>query len=730
MSVIDFGLFFDSHFGTASNSGSEWFEESEVDLTAAMVAFNAAVVDVIINGGDYANVAPTDYGPNGNKNMQDGQTVLYDHGTYTDITSAPRFTCIGNHDFDHTANTKADFMTALNLIASPDANSELSEANGDKTYGYYDIGNLRVFVLDSAFNSVGGESSSIPSYVSSTELAWLEDHLTIADAAGKWSVIFMHVPPVAKDCSGTHFEINAYLENALEFMAVLNGHRVACVSGGHRHGLYHSLADDTCVDINGKRILFKRMGPLIQSASSENAGYSILSVDDVTGEWFYSVTGNDAYEQGAREIRWTGAVDDDPTQVGNWDYRNSAGAWVTVDTLDTDLSILFDDDYIEGGGATFIEGIEFRAWQGGVTQIEVMNNWTLPIGAKASSNIGFATERIGLIKIAGAFAGNVKESVDITWFNARQGYGEVLVNGIAGNGGKYIHISNNNGEGNANYAWTSVTVELPDDDYKVSFEDSDDDPMSMRNLDLRGGRVLFIDVHGRTTDPSLGGATISKGRLSFVRSALDVAMDTGPIILAGGSVDIVGTNAANGVYIESITHVNTSLQSGIVKVGYITGAVNLTYGAYQPNGTVRTAAGTSLVEAADSGYYFAADAALIAGDTIVVKDGSTFVTAGIYQPESVVTNIDVTAGVIDQVALVDTTTENTDMVGTDDAATEDKQDIITNLIERDEVFDPAAGTVTYLEKGTESEIGKKDLKDPDGNAVNSTEDIIVESREA
>jgi hypothetical protein len=57
-------------------------------------------------------------------------------------------------------------------------------------------------------------------------------------------------------------------------------------------------------------------------------------------------------------------------------------------------------------------------------------------------------------------------------------------------------------------------------------------------------------------------------------------------------------------------------------------------------------------------------------------------------------------------------------------------DEILNLAERDEVFAPVAGTVTYFEKGTANQIGKKDLKDPDGNAVNSTEDIIAESREA
>jgi hypothetical protein len=63
-------------------------------------------------------------------------------------------------------------------------------------------------------------------------------------------------------------------------------------------------------------------------------------------------------------------------------------------------------------------------------------------------------------------------------------------------------------------------------------------------------------------------------------------------------------------------------------------------------------------------------------------------------------------------------------------ATEAKQNEILDYIEKDEVFDPPNGTVTYYKKGTVTpEIGKKNLKDPAGDAVDSTEDIIAESRE-
>ena len=88
------------------------------------------------------------------------------------------------------------------------------------------------------------------------------------------------------------------------------------------------------------------------------------------------------------------------------------------------------------------------------------------------------------------------------------------------------------------------------------------------------------------------------------------------------------------------------------------------------------------------------------------------------------------------VTLVDTVTTSTDMRGTDNAATEAKQDIIDTNIDTlidnqfpDEVFVPASGTIRLNKKGTVTQLSIKDLKDPDGNAVDSTEDIIAEATE-
>ena len=69
-----------------------------------------------------------------------------------------------------------------------------------------------------------------------------------------------------------------------------------------------------------------------------------------------------------------------------------------------------------------------------------------------------------------------------------------------------------------------------------------------------------------------------------------------------------------------------------ITFGFATGKT-LTYGAYQPDGTVRTAAATALTEVAGTGYYKATDADITAGDIVIVREGTTEVGWGEYRPE-------------------------------------------------------------------------------------------------
>ena len=65
--------------------------------------------------------------------------------------------------------------------------------------------------------------------------------------------------------------------------------------------------------------------------------------------------------------------------------------------------------------------------------------------------------------------------------------------------------------------------------------------------------------------------------------------------------------------------------------GYRSGAT-LTYGVYRPDGIARTAAGTSATEVAGTGYYYAHNASIQKGDTIIVKEGTSVVLSANYAP--------------------------------------------------------------------------------------------------
>ena len=65
---------------------------------------------------------------------------------------------------------------------------------------------------------------------------------------------------------------------------------------------------------------------------------------------------------------------------------------------------------------------------------------------------------------------------------------------------------------------------------------------------------------------------------------------------------------------------------------------SLDYGVYQPAGTVRTAAGTSLPEISSTGYYTATDGNIQTGDIVVVTDGTNIVGHGEYNPAGILSS--------------------------------------------------------------------------------------------
>jgi hypothetical protein len=98
-----------------------------------------------------------------------------------------------------------------------------------------------------------------------------------------------------------------------------------------------------------------------------------------------------------------------------------------------------------------------------------------------------------------------------------------------------------------------------------------------------------------------------------------------------------------------------------IEFGYTTGKT-LKYGAYQKGGATRTAAGTALTEQAGTGYYYASDAAVVAGDSVIVTEGAAIVGAGEYLPA--VTASGLTTGLAALEAKINIIDTNVDTVNT------------------------------------------------------------------
>ena len=75
-----------------------------------------------------------------------------------------------------------------------------------------------------------------------------------------------------------------------------------------------------------------------------------------------------------------------------------------------------------------------------------------------------------------------------------------------------------------------------------------------------------------------------------------------------------------------------------ITFGYRTGHT-LEYGVYEPDGSVRTAAGTSLPEIGATGYYTATDGSIAALDFVIVTDNVTGVVVGQGQFSPDVTSV-------------------------------------------------------------------------------------------
>ena len=543
--VIKIGVVTDAHVGGTLNVPPSYYAETLIKLPTAMSAMNTADVDVLVECGDWVNT-PNDLNDTPYNDIYELEAMWNDNITYSNLAGKPRLHVIGNHDFCHDGECwggTAEKSKIMSIVGIP---AGFVPGNAPCTYGHYDIGNLRIFVLDNCFDQNGDDWSSTQGYFSDSELAWLDNALSEADAAGKYSVCFHHHSIMPK------YSAIQWVENESDYLDVLSRHKVVIDLGGHGHGY---VAD--CVakadNSEGTHILFKSLTPLITCSESgaAKANWCVIYLDDSSGHWLITGGTDTAYEKGDRVLRFTGGYSgnrNNPASAANWDVYDSTGNWSTNDTMNADCVLIFDQNYLVADPGTFIED----GLLGDHIQLTIAPNWTRPIGGEWGSYTGITFTRLDLLELGGGFAAGNPAANNMTWINVQLGISRVVVNGHAGNGGKHVLISNNYGPPSDRY-WWDVDVNTGDDSYVVEFRDSLI-KMSMRNLELYSGIVDLNDIHGANCTKDLWACTIYGGELRLSRGPWNVPVDANEIVMYGGTLDMTtGSNADNGKTIDKLT---------------------------------------------------------------------------------------------------------------------------------------------------------------------------------
>ena len=537
------GIVTDAHVG-GSNTGSNYYAEAVAKLATAMAAFDAADVDVLVSLGDWVNT-PDDIDVGAGDDLAELQAVWTDTTTYSNLSDAEWLYCVGNHDFD-VDDSKTQYTTAIGQIS----NGNFNAGNAAASYGYYVVGNVRIFILDTNFDSTGNDSSLQAGYISPTQLAWLDAQLTIADAAGNYSICLHHHCILSEEQASA----SQYIANEAAYFNILKRHKVIATASGHVHAQVHSSVHKVR-NSEGTRIVNKQTLPLIycSAADAAIANYTIFYVDDQTGAWYFSPGAG--WEYGLRQMRFTGEYSANRNNINettNYDYYAAGGTWQenNVSLDDGDFVISYDDTYAHASTGSFLEDGSVGGGLMGLTAIIVKANWTKPLGA--ASPYGVLSRFCGLLEINGGFAGNNLGSNDLTWFMSKGGYALIEVTGTGGNGGKHILIGNSSSP-TADTYHHEVYMDPGDDTYEIEFTDTASE-MSIKSLELLSGIVTLTDIHGVDSETDLQACTIYGGELRLARDAADEPVNVAAIVMYGGTLDMTtGTNAANGKTVDKLT---------------------------------------------------------------------------------------------------------------------------------------------------------------------------------
>lgn len=347
MATIKFGLVADIHHSENANAGGRFYDDALKKAEQAATRFNADGVNAIFILGD--SIDDSEDGTDGR--IGEVKAEFDDHAS-----EISKYWALGNHDCYHANYTKAMWLADTGMSSE---------------YYYVDVGNLRCIVLDSCYSSLVDsyptDYSWGTAYVSLAQLQWFETTLTAADAAGKYSLVFMHHDIGAKGCKvgSTHT-----IQNAAALRALIEKHKVIAAFSGHTHECKRNRRLGNNSD--GNKIWYISLDGCIDGDfETGNGAHYTVTIDDSTGE----ITGITGY-YGGRSMNftsYTAAVSEDPTAAGNW--TNGVPVAGSVVMVGEDCNVTAD--FGTGGANIDWSSLTF-------TEVEFQTGWNGMIGGGSS----------------------------------------------------------------------------------------------------------------------------------------------------------------------------------------------------------------------------------------------------------------------------------------------------------------------------------------------------------
>ncbi len=270
--IITLGILTDVHNSDNPDTSFKYYSQGELKTNAIIDEFVAESVDTIIELGDLID-DPDDI-TNG---KLESICVSLRRGS-GDAHGIPIYFVLGNHECAYESKSSFLLHPSVNQTGS---SLNYPAANGE--YGYFDIGNIRCFILDTNYGSLTepypeGYINCKIAYLSTAELEWFDDALNAADAAGKFSTVFFH-HPVGIVCP-TEFSF----ENWSDFVDIVKQHRVVFVAWGHEH--VNRKCWSIVTNSLHEPIVFTGLEAVVDGNFVEdpnNTAGAIIAIDDQTG---------------------------------------------------------------------------------------------------------------------------------------------------------------------------------------------------------------------------------------------------------------------------------------------------------------------------------------------------------------------------------------------------------------------------------------------------------------